>query len=643
MTDRVLWFFQERNLAEAKNTFESRRPRADSPPWLDSGDDDDDSAEWSYQTHYADGITPVRRRIQDKEIQKFKRTPLWVPSRETYEDEGWRAFRLPVFVRDSSPAPSPLPATKPGLRDAFRAPTIYVYKDIGFDRYRVEAIEKTKLPQYNKVDEEETVDQLSPHSQYILDTENGAIFDSDAEDDDHGTYSTDNEVSKTDGIETQHGSIMDHFEDTRGTIGGIHRGSSAAVGDAVQPDLSSNPTIQFFQNSIKSSGKASNVDLFFRRPAKPTQVHDSGTHHNMDNASIIDNSQQQAATVTQDVREEPTPLHIRKRKQIASRSFATDRNVRPQINHYHGYETVAGDILPPTSTATVILQEYIEEIQYMLRHEIMSWPVNNHLRPLLIRLHADCGSCQKSKPIKQDLLPLLLRLKDYYRIVLDEGIEDMDRISADLDGPASMLSNPSLNVYRAIDGLAPLKYSNNALRAILARAEHCTQCMLRLSFLERRVSELDFVTTSSVDEPLPQRRRQRQAPVQERPKKTSFLSETLVHLTRSLDDETADYEVISEDDTEDHMTSATANIIEIHNTSVPKRVVANISEAAHKLLYRQRVLIHDYEKFDVQTYNPRGRLDPGTKDLRDFVEVLRKDLASMEEALGELNDVKAGL
>ncbi|KAI5245639.1 hypothetical protein E4T42_06705 [Aureobasidium subglaciale] len=453
--------------------------------FLPSSEDEDEEMEESGED--GDDNDDDDDETDEEDEDKKAKAP---DNRETYEDEGWRAFRLPVFVRESSPAPSPLPATKPGLRDAFRAPTIYVYKDIGFDRYRVEAIEKTKLPQYNKVDKEDTVDQLSPHSQYILDTENGAIFDSDAEDDDHGTYSTDNEVSKTDGIETQHGSIMDHFEDTRGTIGGIHRGSSAAVGDAVQPDLSSNPTIQFFQNSIKSSGNASNVDLFFQRPAIPTQVHDSGTHHHIDNASIIDNSQQQAATVTQDVREEPMPLHIRKRKQIASRSFATDRNVRPQINHYHGYETGAGDILPPTSTATVILQEYIEEIQYMLRHEIMSWPVNNHLRPLLIRLHADCGSCQRSKLIKQDLLPLLLRLKDYYRIVLDEGIEDMDRISADLDGPASMLSNPSLNVYRAIDGLAPIKYSNNALRAILARAEHCTQCMLRLSFLERRVSEL---------------------------------------------------------------------------------------------------------------------------------------------------------
>ncbi|KAI5243384.1 hypothetical protein E4T43_04201 [Aureobasidium subglaciale] len=502
MTDRVLWFFQECNLAEAKNTFESRRPRADSPPWLDSGDDEEDSAEWSYQTYYADGITPVRRRIRNNKVQKVKRTPLWVPSRETYEDEGWRALRPPVFARESPPTLAPPPATKPALRDAFRAPTIYVYKDIGFDRYRVEAIEKTKLPQNNKIDEEGTIDQLSPHSQYILDMENGAIFDSDAEDNDHGTYSDDDEVPKTGKLGTQHKSAVDDREGARSTISGAHHSSSAAVGDAVQPDHSSNPTIQSLQNSIsagdetsrsvtdkncgssiKSPGNASNVDLFVQRSAVPTQVHDSGTHSNTDNASIIGNGQQQPATVTQDVREEPMPLHIRKRKQIASRSFTADRNVRPQISQYHGYETVAGDMLPPTSTATVILQEYIEEIQYMLRHEIMSWPVNNHLRPLLIRLHADCGSCQMSELTKQDLMPLLLRLRDYYGIVLDEGIEDMDRISADLDGPASMLSNPSLNVYRASDGLAPIDYSNNSLRAILARAEHCTQCILRLSFL----------------------------------------------------------------------------------------------------------------------------------------------------------------
>lgn len=60
---------------------------------------------------------------------------------------------------------------------------------------------------------------------------------------------------------------------------------------------------------------------------------------------------------------------------------------------------------------------------------------------------------------------------------------------------------------------------------------------------------------------------------------------------------------------------------------------------AHDLLKRQRVLIHDYDAFDVKTYSPRGHFDEGTLALRGFRDVLRSGLYDLEERIGELADL----
>ncbi|KAG9853650.1 hypothetical protein KCU98_g2880, partial [Aureobasidium melanogenum] len=52
------------------------------------------------------------------------------------------------------------------------------------------------------------------------------------------------------------------------------------------------------------------------------------------------------------------------------------------------------------------------------------------------------------------------------------------------------------------------------------------------------------------------------------------------------------------------------------NMSASERVIHNITVTARQLLRRQRVLIHDYDTFDVQTYSPGVRVDAGTAALR---------------------------
>lgn len=72
------------------------------------------------------------------------------------------------------------------------------------------------------------------------------------------------------------------------------------------------------------------------------------------------------------------------------------------------------------------------------------------------------------------------------------------------------------------------------------------------------------------------------------------------------------------------------------NMLASQRIIHDISATAHQLLRRQRVLIHDYDTFDVQTYNPSTRVDPGTAALRQFVGILRDGLNRMEAGLAAL-------
>jgi hypothetical protein len=70
-----------------------------------------------------------------------------------------------------------------------------------------------------------------------------------------------------------------------------------------------------------------------------------------------------------------------------------------------------------------------------------------------------------------------------------------------------------------------------------------------------------------------------------------------------------------------------------------KDILDKTLASAHNLLKRQRVLIHDYDAFDVKTYSPRGHVDEGTVALREFTDVLRTGLYEMEEHISELADL----
>lgn len=73
------------------------------------------------------------------------------------------------------------------------------------------------------------------------------------------------------------------------------------------------------------------------------------------------------------------------------------------------------------------------------------------------------------------------------------------------------------------------------------------------------------------------------------------------------------------------------------NMSATKRVIHNLSVTAHQLFRRVRVLMHNYDTFDMQTYNPGIRMDPGTAALRQFVGILREGLAELETIIGALD------
>jgi hypothetical protein len=70
-----------------------------------------------------------------------------------------------------------------------------------------------------------------------------------------------------------------------------------------------------------------------------------------------------------------------------------------------------------------------------------------------------------------------------------------------------------------------------------------------------------------------------------------------------------------------------------------KEILDKALTIAHDLLRRQRVLIHDYDAFDVKTYSPRGHIDEGTLAFRELTGVLRTGLYDLEERIGELADL----
>ncbi|KAG9800891.1 hypothetical protein KCU95_g224, partial [Aureobasidium melanogenum] len=78
------------------------------------------------------------------------------------------------------------------------------------------------------------------------------------------------------------------------------------------------------------------------------------------------------------------------------------------------------------------------------------------------------------------------------------------------------------------------------------------------------------------------------------------------------------------------------------NVSALKRRRNRIAMLVHQMLRRQRALIHSYDTYDVQTYNPSDRVDPSTAALRYFVGVLREGLDEVESTftaiLAELDD-----
>ena len=70
-----------------------------------------------------------------------------------------------------------------------------------------------------------------------------------------------------------------------------------------------------------------------------------------------------------------------------------------------------------------------------------------------------------------------------------------------------------------------------------------------------------------------------------------------------------------------------------------EEIINKILAVSSRLLKRQRVLVHDYDTFDSRTYRPVGRLDEGTRALRQFTSTLRTGLDDMEKCIGQLADL----
>ncbi|KAH0350527.1 hypothetical protein KCU83_g4894, partial [Aureobasidium melanogenum] len=117
------------------------------------------------------------------------------------------------------------------------------------------------------------------------------------------------------------------------------------------------------------------------------------------------------------------------------------------------------------------------------------------------------------------------------------------------------------------------------------------------------------------------------------------ITNPLISLARNIDDPNAFINAVNESDSVTHDSDESLPANATDNMSATERVRHNISVIGHQLFRRQRVLIHDYYTFDVQTYNPGVQVDAGTVELRQFVGILREGLSDMESILASLDDL----
>ncbi|KAG9570772.1 hypothetical protein KCU71_g1093, partial [Aureobasidium melanogenum] len=118
------------------------------------------------------------------------------------------------------------------------------------------------------------------------------------------------------------------------------------------------------------------------------------------------------------------------------------------------------------------------------------------------------------------------------------------------------------------------------------------------------------------------------------------ITNPLIALARNIEDPNAFINAVNESDSITHDSDESLPANATDNMSATERVRHNLSVIGHQLLRRQRVLIHDYDTFDVQNYNPGVQVGAVTVALRQFVDILRKGLSDMEAILAALNDLK---
>ncbi|KAH0281410.1 hypothetical protein KCU91_g239, partial [Aureobasidium melanogenum] len=117
------------------------------------------------------------------------------------------------------------------------------------------------------------------------------------------------------------------------------------------------------------------------------------------------------------------------------------------------------------------------------------------------------------------------------------------------------------------------------------------------------------------------------------------ITNPLISLARNIDDPNAFINAVNESDSITHDSDESLPANATDNMSATERVRHNLSVIGHQLLRGQRVLIHDYDTFDVQTYNPGVQVDAGTVALRQSVVILREGLSDMESILASLDDL----
>ena len=117
----------------------------------------------------------------------------------------------------------------------------------------------------------------------------------------------------------------------------------------------------------------------------------------------------------------------------------------------------------------------------------------------------------------------------------------------------------------------------------------------------------------------------------------------LANLARNIENTNTSVAAITEDHTAtNNSTHASADdVLEstADDKTSAKEILNKALTIASTLLKRQRVLIHDYDAFDIKTYSPRGHVDEGTVALREFTDTLRNGLFEMEECISELADL----